>query len=134
MLTTVLFIAGIAVILLIARYNQSNKLFWTLLMAMLAGFVGGTIATKIATNNSSEHTGLYQSVPTQGSDLQAVGMITSRLAEDQDILAYAKPMSQAYFEPTTNSILVPSQRTSSNTKSWLVGANPEIAMNLFDTS
>ena len=44
MLNLLMFFIGITFIFLIARYNKSNKLFWILLMAMMSGFIGGTIA------------------------------------------------------------------------------------------
>ena len=47
MFNLLLFFLGITCIFLIARYNGSNKLFWTLLIAMMSGFVGGTIAANI---------------------------------------------------------------------------------------
>lgn len=47
MLNLLMFFLGITCIFLIARYNGSNKLFWTLLIAMMSGFVGGTIAANI---------------------------------------------------------------------------------------
>lgn len=47
MLNLLMFFLGITCIFLIARYNRSNKLFWTLLIAMMSGFVGGTIAANI---------------------------------------------------------------------------------------
>lgn len=47
MLNLVTFIIGIIVIFLLARYNKSNKLFWMLLLSMLSGFVGGSIAANM---------------------------------------------------------------------------------------
>ena len=39
-MTVLWFILGIALIFGIARYNESNKLFWTLLFAFVMGFAG----------------------------------------------------------------------------------------------
>lgn len=47
MLNLLLFFIGITFTFLIARYNKSNKLFWTLLISLMAGFAGGTIAANI---------------------------------------------------------------------------------------
>ena len=46
----------IVVIFMIARMNKSNKLFWVLLVSMLAGFVGGSIAVRLAKSNTTENT------------------------------------------------------------------------------
>lgn len=51
MLNLLMFFIGITFIFLIARYNRSNKLFWILLMAMMSGFVGGTVASNIANDD-----------------------------------------------------------------------------------
>lgn len=46
-MTVLWFILGIALIFGIARYNESNKLFWTLLFAFVMGFAG----TKMVLSN-----------------------------------------------------------------------------------
>lgn len=53
MLNLLTFIVGIIVIFLLARYNKSNKLFWVLLISMMSGFVGGTIAANIGNDKKS---------------------------------------------------------------------------------
>ena len=47
MLSLLTFIIGMVGIFLIARYNKSNKLFWSLVISMMAGFVGGSIAANM---------------------------------------------------------------------------------------
>lgn len=53
MLNLLTFIIGIVVIFLLARYNKSNKLFWVLLISMMSGFIGGTIAANLESNKKS---------------------------------------------------------------------------------
>jgi hypothetical protein len=53
MLNLLTFFVGIVVIFLLARYNKSNKLFWILLISMMSGFIGGTIAANIGNNKES---------------------------------------------------------------------------------
>ena len=59
-------ILGIIAIFLIARLNKSNKMFWILLMSMLAGFVGGSIASSISRDNTKKET-VYKQNFTQSS-------------------------------------------------------------------
>lgn len=47
--TTILLGVGIVLILVLARINKSNRLFWTFLLSLLAGFVGGTLASIAST-------------------------------------------------------------------------------------
>ena len=65
-MTLLMFILGILIILGIARYNQSNKLFWTLFVAYTLGFAG----TKLVYDNFHEkkqsQQSLNQAYPTQG--------------------------------------------------------------------
>ncbi len=56
MLNLLMFFVGIVLIFLIARYNKSNKLFWILLLAMLSGFVGGTVAANVGNNKQDNIT------------------------------------------------------------------------------
>ena len=55
MLNLLSFLVGITTILLIARYNKSNKLFWILLMSMMTGFIGGTVVSNIKNVNKINH-------------------------------------------------------------------------------
>lgn len=54
MLNLLMFFIGITFIFLVARYNKSNKLFWILLLAMLSGFVGGTIANSFTEDDDKQ--------------------------------------------------------------------------------
>ena len=50
MLNLLLFFLGITCIFLIARYNGSNKLFWILLISMMSGFIGETVAANLSSD------------------------------------------------------------------------------------
>lgn len=65
MLNLFTFIIGIIVIFCLARYNKSNKLFWLLLVSMMSGFVGGTIATNMKNEkkNNVEYTQSHMTLP-----------------------------------------------------------------------
>lgn len=72
MLNLLSFFLGIICIFLIARYNKSNKLFWILLISMLGGFVGGTIAANMDSEKKVNITTLSTSIcvqPTICNDL-----------------------------------------------------------------
>lgn len=53
MLNLLTFVIGIVVVFLLARYNKSNKLFWLLLLSMMSGFIGGTIAANMKNDKKS---------------------------------------------------------------------------------
>lgn len=58
-------LAGIALALGIARYNESNKLFWQLMLAFAVGFTATTICSHTFGNNKEGKTNLTQVCPTQ---------------------------------------------------------------------
>lgn len=59
------FLVGILGIYLIARYNQSNKLFWILLFSYVGMFTAGTIFAKANSAESRNKTIHTQVCPTQ---------------------------------------------------------------------
>ena len=48
------FFLGIALIFAVARYNESNKLFWTLLFAFVMGFAGTKMVLSTISGNEEE--------------------------------------------------------------------------------
>jgi hypothetical protein len=65
MLTLFTFILGIVLITLIARYNESNKLFWALLTCYMLGFAGVKLIHDSFTKDEGKTT-FMQVPPTQG--------------------------------------------------------------------
>lgn len=66
MTVALLFIAGILGIFCIAKYNSSNKVFWTLLVSYTLAFTIGTIAYKATGKKEQSQVMLNQAYPTQG--------------------------------------------------------------------
>lgn len=66
------FLLGFALITALARYNESDKLFWTLLLAYLLGVAGGTIYSKIAVdeNKSKSSCAQVDSIQMAGDTLE----------------------------------------------------------------
>lgn len=59
------FISAIALAFAIARYNESNKLFWTLAIAFLMGFAGAKMVFNNTSSNEKGNSNLTQVCPTQ---------------------------------------------------------------------
>lgn len=66
MTNLLLFIAGLLAILLIARTNKSNKVFWTGLTVYLLSIVGGGLATTLIEYDDDNKSKATQVSPTQG--------------------------------------------------------------------
>lgn len=61
------FLTGIVIIFFIARYNESNKLFWTLLISFTGSFAVATTVMRIINHNGKEEVkkSVIQTCPTQ---------------------------------------------------------------------
>ena len=63
--TLLIFLLGIIVIIGIARYNESNKLFWTLLISFLSGMAVGSVYNIVtAPEKNGKNVTLTKSTPT----------------------------------------------------------------------
>jgi len=95
MATLFLFIAGIILIILLARYNESNKLFWTLFTCLTIGMAAHVIMSNISTEKKSSN-----NVPVvQSTQALAVtsSSLTYLLADDllpTSVKATSNPASQ----------------------------------------
>ena len=97
-----LFILGIVIITTLARYNESNKLFWTLLTCYVLGFVGCELIYDALSNNDGSKAPVEQVQPTQALAMTS-GSLVYLLADESlptSVKVTSKPVSQA-FVPTT---------------------------------
>lgn len=67
-MTALVFILGLLIILGISRYNESNKLFWTLLTSFVFCFAGTKIIVETFGEKGQSEKSLNQAYPTQGLD------------------------------------------------------------------
>lgn len=65
-MTLLMFILGILLIAGIARYNNSNKLFWILFTCFTVGFTGMKVLHDTFKDKEQNETSLNQAYPTQG--------------------------------------------------------------------
>lgn len=116
MLNLLMFFIGITAILLIARYNKSNKLFWVLLLAMLSGFVGGTVAANIGNDKQDNIT-----IVTQNDGFQGVNMTIfnpfvdledpSNIILDNERSVYDMSDVMLPTDPSRSGMFMPSQQS-----------------------
>lgn len=60
-----MFLIGLLLIIGISRYNESEKLFWTLLISFVGTFAVTTAATKIMNQKRTNENTIVSSAPTQ---------------------------------------------------------------------
>lgn len=91
------FILGIVLIFLIARYNESNKLFWTLLFAFVMGFAGTKMVLQTINGEEQSEVCFNQNGSTQVSitTLNALQhFITDVKLTNSNVVTALKPASQ----------------------------------------
>jgi hypothetical protein len=104
-MTTLLFLLGIVLITLLARYNESNKLFWTLFTCYTLGFVGAKLIYDVASEKKSSSITAVQ--PTQELAVTS-GSLVYLLADDSlstPVKVTSNPVSQANITVVNNTIL-----------------------------
>lgn len=88
-----MFIVGILLILGIAKYNKSNKLFWTLFTAYTLGFAGMKLVYDSFSEKAGSEQSLNQAYPTQGL-----------LAMDNAFVCIDENVSYTTTETTSNPV------------------------------
>lgn len=97
MTSALLFILGIALIFGIARYNNSNKLFWSLLISYILSFTAAkVIIDAFGENKRSDDTTLNQAYPIQGLDAASDTCLCLLAGEllSTDVKVTSKPVGQ----------------------------------------
>lgn len=100
------FIIGVIAITLIARYNESDKLFWKLFLAFVLGFASAKMYYHL-TSERNENT-LTQVSPTQAS-MELSGIAQFFLAGSTPEITVSEsyvPVSQAYAPAGSESSLI----------------------------
>lgn len=104
-MTLFLFIIGLVLITFIARYNESNKLFWALLTSYVLSFAGCKLIIDNFGHDESNNT-FMQVQPTQGLAASPGSLVY--LLADEDLSAPKKvtsePVSQAYVPASERTV------------------------------
>lgn len=136
-MTLALFIFAIVLALGIARYNNSNKLFWTLLTCFILGIACTKIVSDTLSEKEQSEQSLDQAYPTQG--LAVTGntfmLFTNPDNYSTDVKVTSKPVSQA-ITPDYIELLNTLSYVSGVTQGLYLHAlpNPPNKVELVDTS
>lgn len=104
-MTLALFIFAVLLALGIARYNESNKLFWTLLTCFILGIACTKVVYDTFSEKEQSEQSLNQAYPTQGllTTENTFMLFTNTDSYATDVKVTSKPVSQAitpdYIEP-----------------------------------
>ena len=104
-MTLALFIFAVLLALGIARYNESNTLFWTLLTCFILGIACTKVVYDTFSEKEQSEQSLNQAYPTQGLLPTANAFVLFNNADSYttDVKVTSKPVGQAitpdYIEP-----------------------------------
>lgn len=117
-MTILWFILGIALIFGIARYNESNKLFWTLLFAFVMGFAGTKMVLNDHHGDEQSNDGFTKVYPTYGSTTilsTSMYYIASNLSKANKVVTAQQHASQG-LTPSLCEINITSSEVSRRTR------------------
>lgn len=106
-MTLFMFFIGILIILGIARYNESEKLFWTLFISFIGAFTATTAVSKYIDSEKQNNVEVVSPAPTQA--LFSVSHKYCVLADSSEAAIYEEkssdPVSKDSLETKLNIIL-----------------------------
>lgn len=98
------FILGVALIFGIARYNESNKLFWTLLISFVMGFAGAKMINDVHFSNDEQSNDCLTQVCSTQMPMASLSttayFITDAMPKASNVVTAHKSVSQG-FTPAT---------------------------------
>lgn len=100
------FFVGILIIFAIARYNESNKLFWVFLLSYVMGFAGTKMVYDTFSGDKQSNDDLVQVSSTQVMSTAlstATYFITDNKVDDNTMVTAFKPVSQG-ISPTIHKV------------------------------
>lgn len=135
------FVLGIVLAFGIARYNESNKLFWTLLFSFVMGFAGTKMVLDSTSSKEKNNSNLTQvcSTQMQKTTLSTITYyITNDMSKAENVVTAQQSVSQGYTPATCETDVVLSKisgRTRDQPQLTLIKP-PEIWQNkeFFNTS
>lgn len=132
------FILGIALIFGISRYNESNKLFWTLLFAFVMGFAGTKMVLDSHPGDEQSNNSFTQVCPTQESIIVDASTVPFQAYVDMTPMKVtaSNPVSQD-FAPVNNEVRVTLSKVFGRTRDQPLSTltePPERKTGFFNTS
>lgn len=102
------FVLGITLAFAIARYNESNKLFWTLAIAFLMGFAGTKMVYDSSSSEKKDNGSLTQVCPTQVPSGAVAYMLLAPNLEAMNVTD-SNPVGQGLIPEPCEGNVIPSE-------------------------
>lgn len=120
MMTLLAFIATIGVISAIARYNESDKLFWQLLVSFVGAYAAVTVATKVLGEEKQNEVVMIEKAPMQA--LESMPTLYASVVTDNSLATRGekspKPVGKDMLLSQSNNILSEVHRKARGQPQW----------------
>lgn len=93
------FVLGIVLAFGIARYNESNKLFWTLLFAFIMGFAGTKMLLDVTHNGNEKDNGSLVQVYSTQVSATTLNMLSCHMMSKTNPVVTAQKLVSKSFIP-----------------------------------
>lgn len=115
-MTLLLILLGLAIIVAVARYNESDSLFWKLLVCFIGGFASACVAINLLDKSRSEdnleQVNPTQTLPAPEQACDALFAITEMLVTTHDV-EHQESVGQDYSSATPKVVFASSEVSSS---------------------
>jgi len=120
MMTLLAFISIIGVITAIARYNESEKLFWSLLVSFVGAYAAVNVAVNLLNDKKEDKVVMIEKSPMQV--LESVPLLTGVLADTSLLVTMRekspKPASKDMLFNLDNNVLSEVHRKARGQPQW----------------
>ena len=120
MMTLLAFISIIGVITAIARYNESEKLFWSLLVSFVGAYAAVNVAVNMLNDKKEDKVVMIEKAPMQV--LESVPLLTGVLADTSLLVTMRekspKPASKDMLFNLSNNVLSEVHRKARGQPQW----------------
>ena len=119
-MTLLAFISIIGVITAIARYNESEKLFWSLLVSFVGAYAAVNVAVNLLNDKKEDKVVMIEKAPMQV--LESVPLLTGVLADTSLLVTMRekspKPASKDMLFNLSNNVLSEVHRKARGQPQW----------------
>ena len=120
MMTLLLLLSGIAVITLVSRYNEDDKLFWKLLVSFVGSYAAVTVASQLLSDKEQNEVVMVEKAPMHA--LESMPILCEGVVTDNSLATLGekspKPAGKDILLSKNNNILSEVHRKARGQPQW----------------
>lgn len=119
-MTLLLLLSGIAVITLVSRYNEDDKLFWKLLISFIGSYAAVTVASQLLSDKEQNEVVMVEKAPMHA--LESMPILCEGVVTDNSLATLGekspKPAGKDILLSKNNNILSEVHRKARGQPQW----------------